>query len=84
MVFAIRGVYFALVNEINTPKHITGTTIGIVSFIGFTPDIFFGSISGRILDASPGIEGHQNYFLFLSVIALIGVITTWYLRKTNN
>ena len=84
MVFAIRGVYFALVNEINTPKHITGTTIGIVSFIGFTPDIFFGSISGRILDASPGIEGHQNYFLFLSIIALIGVITTWYLRKTNN
>ena len=84
MVFAIRGVYFALVNEINTPKHITGTTIGIVSFIGFTPDIFFGSISGRILDASPGIEGHQNYFLFLSVIALIGVITIWYLRKTNN
>jgi nitrate/nitrite transporter NarK len=84
MVFAIRGVYFALVNEIDTPKYITGTTIGIVSFIGFTPDIFFGSISGRILDASPGIEGHQNYFLFLSVIALIGIITTWYLRKTNN
>ena len=83
MVFAIRGIYFALVNEINTPKNITGTTIGIVSFVGFTPDIFFGSISGRILDANPGITGHQNYFLFLTVIALIGVITTWCLRKVN-
>ena len=83
MVFAIRGIYFALVNEINTPKNITGTTIGIVSFVGFTPDIFFGSISGRILDANPGITGHQDYFLFLTVIALIGVITTWCLRKVN-
>ena len=83
MVFAIRGIYFALVNEINTPKNITGTTIGIVSFVGFTPDIFFGSISGRILDATPGITGHQNYFLFLTVIALIGIITTWCLRKVN-
>ena len=83
MVFAIRGIYFALVNEINTPKNITGTTIGIVSFVGFTPDIFFGSISGRILDANPGITGHQNYFLFLTVIALIGIITTWCLRKVN-
>ncbi|MAD28042.1 MAG: MFS transporter [Woeseiaceae bacterium] len=83
MVFAIRGIYFALVNEIKTPKNITGTTIGIVSFVGFTPDIFFGSISGRILDANPGITGHQNYFLFLTVIALIGVITTWCLRKVN-
>ena len=83
MVFAIRGIYFALVNEINTPKNITGTTIGIVSFVGLTPDIFFGSISGRILDANPGITGHQNYFLFLTVIALIGVITTWCLRKVN-
>ena len=82
-VFAIRGIYFALIHEINTPSQITGTTIGIVSFVGFTPEIFFGSISGRILDANPGLVGHQNYFIFLTIIASIGIGTTWLLRKTN-
>ena len=82
-VFAIRGIYFALIHEINTPSQITGTTIGIVSFVGFTPEIFFGSISGRILDANPGLVGHKNYFIFLSIIASIGIGTTWLLRKTN-
>ena len=82
-VFAIRGIYFALIHEINTPSQITGTTIGIVSFVGLTPEIFFGSISGRILDANPGLVGHQNYFIFLTIIASIGIGTTWLLRKTN-
>ena len=82
-VFAIRGIYFALIHEINTPAKITGTTIGIVSFVGFTPEIFFGSISGRILDANPGLIGHQNYFIFLTSIAFIGIATTWLLRKNN-
>jgi nitrate/nitrite transporter NarK len=72
-VYGLRGVYFALLEETSTPKHLTGTSVGMVSFVGYTPDIFFGPISGRILDASPGAEGHQDYFLFLACIAVLGV-----------
>lgn len=79
-VFAIRGVYFALLAETNTPPHLTGTTIGMISFVGYTPDIFFAPITGRILDASPGLPGHQNYFMFLSATAVLGVLAvTWLL-----
>jgi nitrate/nitrite transporter NarK len=74
-VFALRGVYFALLEETHTPAHLTGTTVGMVSFIGYTPDVFFAPIAGRILDASPGLAGHQNYFMFLAVTAALGVIT---------
>ena len=45
----------------------------MVSFVGYTPDVFFGPISGRILDASPGVVGHQHYFLLLACIAALGV-----------
>lgn len=82
-VYALRGIYFALIHETRTPKNLTGTTIGVVSFIGFTPEIFFGPITGRILDASPGVQGHQNYFLFLSVVALIGMSVVLYLIRIN-
>ncbi|MBT8086621.1 MAG: MFS transporter [Gammaproteobacteria bacterium] len=73
-VFALRGVYFAMFEENRTPDHLTGTVAGIVSFVGYTPEIFFAPITGRILDAAPGVAGHQNYFLFLAAIAAIGII----------
>lgn len=80
-VFALRGVYFALLEETGTPRHLTGTTVGAVSFIGYTPEIFFGPLSGRILDRSPGLEGHQDYFLFLAGCAALGLlVAAWLVR----
>jgi nitrate/nitrite transporter NarK len=71
--FALRAVYFALLEETRTPRHLTGATVGAVSFIGFTPEIFFAPITGRILDQAPGLAGHQHYFLFLAGVALTGL-----------
>ena len=85
-VFALRGIYFALLEENRTPKFLTGAAVGMISVVGFTPEIFFASIAGRILDANPGIVGHQNYFLFLTVIAASGVVVIgWllWLRRTG-
>ena len=54
--------------------HITGAANGMISDIGFTPDIFFRPIAGRILDATPGVGGHINLFLLLAAIAATGAI----------
>ena len=83
LVFAIRGIYFAVVQETKVSSNVTGTAAGVISFIGFTPDIFFGSISGRILDANPGVVGHQNYFLFLTIIAFFGIVIPFIFRKIS-
>ncbi len=82
-VFALRGVYFALLQETCTPKHLTGTTVGMVSFIGYTPEIFFAPITGRILDAAPGLAGFQSYFLFLSAVAAAGLAAVSWLTLLN-
>ncbi len=80
-VFALRGVYFALLNENRVPPLLTGAVAGTVSFIGFTPDVFFGPVTGRILDAHPGVTGHHHYFLFLAGVALLGIgVVLWLLR----
>ena len=73
-VFSLRGVYFALMQENRVPAHLTGAVAGTVSFVGYTPEIFFGPITGRILDANPGVVGHQNYFLFLAGVMAIGMV----------
>lgn len=82
-VFAIRGVYFALLEETNISKNITGTAVGLISVIGFTPDVFFAAITGRILDNAPGIIGHQHFFMLLAYISLIGMIATFLLAYNN-
>ena len=82
-VFAFRGLYYALLEETRTPKQLTGTTVGFIAFIGYTPDVFFGPVSGRILDAAPGLTGHQNFFLFLTVISIAGLIAVIALSALN-
>jgi len=71
-VFALRGVYFALTAAARVPLRATGTAIGVVSVIGYTPDIFFAAVAGRVLDRTPGIGGHHDYFVLLTAIAIIG------------
>jgi hypothetical protein len=69
----LRGIYFALLEENQTPAYLTGAAVGLISLVGYTPEIFFAPITGRILDANPGIVGFRHYFLFLAGIAALGV-----------
>ena len=82
-VFALRGVYFALLQESQTPKHLTGSTVGLISLVGYTPDIFFAPIGGRILDSASVLVGHQRYFMFLTGIAVVGVLAVLWLVYLN-
>ena len=75
-VFALRGIYYALLEETQTPKHLTGTSVAVIAFVGYTPEAFFAPIAGRILDANPGIQGHLNFFAFLGAIAVAGILMT--------
>lgn len=78
-VYALRGIYFALLEENRTPRFLTGAAVGIISLVGYTPEIFFAPIAGRILDANPGIVGHQNYFMFLAAVAATGILVVFWL-----
>ncbi len=80
-VFALRGVYFALFKEGGVPLAATGTAVGLVSFIGYTPDVFVHLVGGWLLDRSPGAQGHQHFVVFLGVFALIGFVAALAFRR---
>ena len=75
-IFGLRGLYFALFEEAKVPAAVTGTAVGIVSVIGFTPDIFVAWTGGMLLDRSPGVAGHQDYFLFMAAFAMLGLVAS--------
>jgi Na+/melibiose symporter-like transporter len=72
--------------EAGIPLALTGTAVGIISVVGYTPDIFVGPLMGWLLDSSPGPEGHQHLFLVLTGCAVIGLgASVWFrvlIRKT--
>ena len=80
-IFGLRGLYFALFEEARVPRAVTGTAVGFVSVLGFTPDIFVNLVAGLMIDASPGVEGHQHFFLFLAAFALLGLIAAFALTR---
>jgi len=80
-VYSARVLYFATLEEAQIPLYLTGTVVGIVSVIGYTPDIFAGPIIGILLDKSPGALGHQHVFLVMAGFSLIGCIASvWFYR----
>lgn len=80
-IFALRGLYFAIMEEGKIPLIFTGTAVGLVSVIGYTPDIFMGPLMGYLLDRSPGILGHQHVFLVIATFSLIGMLSAILFRK---
>ena len=72
-VFALRGIYYALLREMGIPMAMTGTTVGIVSVIGYTPDIFLHLVAG-VLTQGGGIAGYQNYFGLMAIVATAGLV----------
>jgi hypothetical protein len=74
--YALRGVYFAIFDEGKVPVAVTGTAVGLVSFLGYTPDIFFGPLMGSLLDNNPGMLGHRYLFGVLTGFALLGAAVT--------
>ena len=78
-VYAVRVLYFAAMEEGRIPMSLTGTAVGLISVVGFTPDIFTGPMTGYILDHYDGVTGFVYIYRILATVALIGlVVSTWF------
>jgi len=81
-VYGLRGLYFALFEESKIPLTITGSVAGIVSIVGYTPDVFMGPMMGLTLDNNPGPAGHELFFGIVAVFACVGFVASWLFRKS--
>nr|WP_298999244.1 MFS transporter [uncultured Allomuricauda sp.] len=80
-VYAARSLYFAVMRVGKIPLVLTGTAVGLISLVGYTPDVFAGPAYGYLLDSYPGEKGHQLVFLMLACFSLVGSIAAiWYYR----
>ncbi len=79
--YALRSIYFSIFGDLKINDNLIGTTVGIVSFVGFLPDMFFGIITGHMIDSNPGPVGYTHTFLFTASFLLIGAIASFLLYR---
>ncbi|MDG5491856.1 nitrate/nitrite transporter [Psychroserpens sp. SPM9] len=82
-VYSARVLYFATLEEGKIPLAITGTAVGFISVIGYTPDIFAGLLYGYFLDEYKGETGHQIAFAIMAGFTFIGCIASFLFYRLN-
>ena len=82
--YAIRGLYFSILKDGKIPYILSGTAIGLISIVGYSPDIFATPLYGYLLDNFPGIKGHQYVYLILFISSIVGIYVSLKFKKLNN
>ena len=80
LTYAIRGIYWATLDSCNIPVRIKGLAIGVMSFIGYSPDIYLPLINGALLERFPGKPGYSIYFTGIVLMGLLGTLSAWRLK----
>ena len=84
-IYATRTLYFTVLKEGKVPVYLTGTAVGVISVVGYLPDIFMGPLSGYFLDEFTGKMGYQLLFGNLAFFAIIGTVCAYqFKRMTSN
>lgn len=82
VVFSMRAIYFASMDEIQVPREITGSAMSIGSFIGYLPGAFMYAVYGNILDRFAGLSGYRIVFLMMAVFGVCGFLLSTYIIRT--
>ncbi|MEM5370759.1 MFS transporter [Paraburkholderia azotifigens] len=72
LTYAIRGLYWSLLDRCNVPVQTMGLAIGLISVLGYSPDVFLPLINGYLTQNYPGVQGYQMYFGYVSAVSAVG------------
>jgi len=73
LTYGVRGIYWATLESCDILPKIKGLAIGIISLIGYSPDIYLPLINAALVEAYPGKTGYAIYYSGLSLCGLFGV-----------
>lgn len=84
LTYAIRGLYWSLLDRCNIPVSTMGLAIGLISVLGYSPDVFLPLINGYLTQTFPGVFGYQLYFGYVAAMAALGGFAGLALRNMLN
>lgn len=84
IIFTMRAIFFAPMEELGVPREISGAAMALGSFVGYAPAMFMYVVNGYILDKYPGMTGYRIIFVSMIIFAIIGIgISTLMVKQIN-
>ncbi|KXU86744.1 MFS transporter [Caballeronia megalochromosomata] len=84
MTYAIRGLYWSLLDQCKVPAETMGLAIGLVSVIGYSPDAVLPLINGYLTQNYPGAHGYQLYFGYIAFMSVLGGVAALVFKHRLN
>ena len=82
IVFTMRAVFFAPMDEVRVPKEITGAAMSLASLVIYLPNAFAYVMYGSFLDRYPGMTGFRIVFGVMIAWAVVGVgVSTFLIHR---
>lgn len=75
------AITWALMDEGGIPERLSGSAAGLISTIGYLPEIFCSLMAGKILDAYSGETGYKIIFTIIIAAMLLGAALTIVWKK---
>lgn len=83
MLYAIRGLYWSLLGNCRLNNAILGLSIGVISFIGYLPDMIIPKVNSALFGTFGGSKGYNAYFITSAICGIIGVIAIIIFQKKS-
>jgi MFS family permease len=72
--YTIRGTYWSLLGDYKLEAFILGTAIGVVSFIGYLPDVLIPIANTALWNTFGPQGGYNAYFIVSGLSGFVGVV----------
>lgn len=79
--YGARGIYWASLDDCGVPAHSRGLAIGLISLLGYLPDMLSPMLQGALLDPRMGRVGYNLYFSLTAGVALLGALAALGLQR---
>lgn len=80
--YTIRGTYWSLLGDYKLEAFILGTAIGVVSFIGYLPDVLIPIFNTFLWNTFGPNGGYNAYFIASGLFGFVGVVLVMIFAKT--
>ena len=80
LTYAVRGIFWSTLESCNVSARIKGLAIGMISLVGYSPDIYLPLLNGALLERYPGKTGYDIYFTSIALMGVLGALAAWRLK----
>lgn len=82
--YMIRGTYWSLLGTSKIEAAMMGTAIGVISFIGYLPDIILPQLNSFLWATFGDKGGYNAYFIVSAALGLVGIVILTVYAKLNS